>query len=599
MTYSPDGISSVSSSDEAPVNQSDLRAEWIPDVVLVRPRDLGAVPENAPVQDPLGVGFLAAVLRQRGHEVVVLDAHALGVDDEGLLTYLAQLTPHVVGLSLHSFSDYSHCVEISAKLRSLPNPPYCVWGGEHATFHAENILRQHYEVDAVVLGEGEETFCEIVERVLKGRDSSERRHTSPPPPHPMTGVSDQPQRLVTLSERSTAPTLTSADSILGAAVRGRDGNILHGGFRPAIEDLDDLPAAHKDSVEMALRMGKPVSVSVLTGRGCTAKCRFCTANEFMRLGGGAVWRRRSPKAVADEVERLAAKYLDHPLVHPVLQFQDVIFLGTSPASKRWIRDYVEEIRRRNLRVPFYCMARADAIIANRDMLPQLVEIGLWSVEVGIESGVDRILQSYNKHNSANENEHAVELPRSCGVTFDASGFIMFDPIMTVEELRLNARYLSRFGAATWNFFVTRLQLYPGTQVRDEMIRKGLFNRAEDIGCTSDYAFEDPIVGIVADHAYYYNQSIWALDLALRDAKAALANRLRQKECSNGPLSGAVNLVHETYCQHLLVLADLAETGRIETEFEELIIAFLEKVQMLTSLLHDLLKMEGIFRHANN
>jgi hypothetical protein len=34
-----------------------------PDVVLVRPRDLGAVPLGAPVQDPLGVGYLAAYLR--------------------------------------------------------------------------------------------------------------------------------------------------------------------------------------------------------------------------------------------------------------------------------------------------------------------------------------------------------------------------------------------------------------------------------------------------------------------------------------------------------------------------------------------------------
>src|ERR1700736_834211 len=93
------------------------------------------------------------------------------------------------------------------------------------------------------------------------------------------------------------------------------------------------------------------------GRGCYHRCRFCTAHEFMRLGGGNVWRRRSPAAVADELQALSERYQGHPLVHPIFQFQDVIFLGTSKASRRWIEDYLAEIERRGIAVPFYCMTR--------------------------------------------------------------------------------------------------------------------------------------------------------------------------------------------------------------------------------------------------
>ena len=475
-----------------------------PQVALVRPRDLAAVPLGAPVQDPLGVGFLAAVLRQRGYDVVVVDSHALNLDDDGVVACLEQLRPRVVGLSLHSFSDYKHCVAISARLRSLAAAPYCVWGGEHATFHAERILRQHPEVDAVVLGEGEETFCELVGRAL-------RAGPDPCAPTPPTGSRPSPV-LPTVSPAECGSAPVPPGAVVGAVTRGTDGGVLNGGFRHSIEELDALPEPHKDVVELALATGKSVSVSVLTGRGCTHRCRFCTAHDFLRLGGGSVWRRRSPAAVAEEVARLAKCYFGNLLVHPVLQFQDVIFLGTSRAARDWVCAYIDEMERRDLRIPFYCMARADSIIANEAILPRLVRIGLWSVEVGIESGVDRILQSYNKLNSAGDNERAVELLRSNGITFDASGFIMFDPSMTLDELRQNARYLARFGAATWDFFVTRLQLYPGTPLREEMIRNGQFDGEDDIGRTSGYRFEDPVVGLVADHAYYYDLSVRDLDL---------------------------------------------------------------------------------------
>jgi len=408
-----------------------------------------------------------------------------------------------------------------------------------------------------VLGEGEVTLSELVERELKIRSSSFQK-------------------------------ATTGEAVSGAVLRGADGHPVHGGFRESVADLDQLPDPHKDVVELALNSNKPVTVSLLTGRGCTHRCRFCTAHDFLRLGGGAVWRRRSPRAVADELQRLAATYLQNELVHPVVQFQDVIFLGTSPAARRWVHEYVEELETRNLKIPFYCMTRADSIIANEDLLPRLVSVGLWSVEVGIESGVDRILASYNKLNSAADNEVAVKLLRKHGITYDASGYIMFDPSMSLDELRANATYLERFGAATWDFFVTRLQLYPGTALREEMIQKGLFDGADEIGRTSGYEFSDRRVGLVAEKAYYYHPSIRTLDLALRDAKAALAHAVRAgRNIQNHPLARAVELVHKTYCRHLLDLIDLAEAGRIERANAELIAEFLERVQKLTELLREL------------
>jgi hypothetical protein len=232
------------------------------------------------------------------------------------------------------------------------------------------------------------------------------------------------------------------------------------------------------------------------------------------------------------------------------------------------------------------MARADAILANEEHLPGLVEAGLWSIEMGIESGVDRILSLYNKRNSASDNARAVAVMRRLGITFDASGYIMFDPRMTLGELRQNALYLSQFGAATWDFFVTRLQLYPGTVVRDEMIASGRYDGDAEIGRTSGYRFDDERVGAVAAHAYYYNLSIRTLDLLLRDAKALIANAVRAHEVPPQPAIDAVDLVHGTYCRHLLSLVESAERDALDFEAPGLIHKFLQRVATLTELLQD-------------
>ena len=215
-------------------------------------------------------------------------------------------------------------------------------------------------------------------------------------------------------------------------------------------------------------------------------------------------------------------------------------------------------------------------------------MGLWSVEMGIETGVDRILELYNKLNAVSDNVLAVELMRKHGVTFDASGYIMFDPRMTLDEVRANARYLEWYGAATWDFFVTRLQLYPGTAVRAELIAQGRFDDEGKIDKTTGYCFEDKRVASVASYAYYYDLSIRKLDLLLRDAKAHVAQEIRAGATPSELVTSSIRLVHRTYCDHLLYLCDLAERGTLAVEAGPTITKFMARVTTLTKLLADVL-----------
>lgn len=522
------------------------------DVALVRPWSPAAVPADSLVEDSLATGYLAAQLRAHGFTVAVIDAFALALDDAGTALCVAALRPRLVGISLHSFSDYRHFVEISQRLKALAPDAYQVAGGEHASFLAREILNEVPSVDAVVTGEGELTILDLAGAVRDGG----------------RGV-----------------------RIPGCLLRGPGETFIDGGYRHGVEDLDDLPRPHKDTVELGLRMGRSVAVSILSGRGCTHKCTFCTANTYLRLGGGNTWRRRRAERVADEFEWLAKTYIGQPNVHPMIQFQDVIFLGTSRRSVEWTETFVGELERRGLTVPFYFMARADAILRNAHLLDRLARSGLASVEVGIETGVDRILAAYNKRNSKDQTVEAIRLLNQNAICYDASGFIMFDPDVTLEELRENAAFLRTIGHATWDRYVTRLQIFPGTAIKAQFLSAGRLDPAAPLDDVYGYAFADSRVALLSQYARMYDTTVHELNNLVRAARSVLAGD-RRSGAVDAQLDLESGAVQDLFRDHFLDLCNLVDRGASPAEADALISRFLAQAATARMRLGALLARRG-------
>ena len=532
------------------------------DVLLVSPWAQSAAPPDSLVEDGLGVGYLTAVLREAGFSVLVLDAFIFYFDQKDIVHCVIQIDPKILGISLHSFADYRQCISIFDDIARLKPDIYRVIGGEHATFLANDILERHPNVDAIVIGEGEETFKEIASAVLSGK---------------------------------------LVDKIAGAVVRRRsDDTIIDGGARQAIKDLDQIPHPHRDIVETAIRMGRPVAISMLTGRGCTNNCTFCTAHKFLRLGGGEVWRRRKPKAVVQEMEEIIQLYMHFPGVHPMIQFQDVIFLGTSKKARKWTEKFLDELNRRQITISYFFMTRPESIIANHDLLPLLAKSGLTSVEIGIESGVDRLLQAYNKQNSIAVTKLALNLLQSHGICYDASGFIMFDPRITFNELRTNALFLLEIGHARWDRYATRLQVFPGTVIRKQLTSEGLFKGDAKLDDVYSYHFQDPLVAKVAAHVWIYDDSVNTLDSLLRTAKLNLTRQIQLSNDTSTSLQKMVEVVEKLYCDHFLTLVNLAERDELDTQFEQYTQRFLVQVSILVNSIGQLLYSEESSNetHAN-
>ena len=259
-------------------------------VLLVSPPvTLHKLDTSLPVRPTLlGLCYLASAIRDVGHKVLLMDcfrnspslehateiASRYGIGDSKIREHLHQCDPDVVGVSsmyTQCFSDAHHFARLAHE--ECPNATV-VFGGAHATTLPDIVLKDP-NVDIVVMGEGEVTFVELLDRIAHGQDYS---------------------------------------SVEGIAYR-KNGAAVIGLPRPPIEDLDslsfpawdlldrDIEAIKADHGKNRYLMRRPIGF-LQSSRGCPHNCYFCS---FIKIFGRA-WRGRSATNVVDEMEMLIKKY---------------------------------------------------------------------------------------------------------------------------------------------------------------------------------------------------------------------------------------------------------------------------------------------------
>ena len=124
--------------------------------------------------------------------------------------------------------------------------------------------------------------------------------------------------------------------------------------------------------------------------------------------------------------------------HPIT-FVDDQFVGPGKKGKAWAYQLGEEILRRKIGAPFTCSCRVNDI--DRDLFGLLKEAGLTCVFVGVESGTERGLLTFNKRTSVAQNVDALATLDKLGIGYKI-GFMFFDPYTTFEEVKQNLRFLS-------------------------------------------------------------------------------------------------------------------------------------------------------------
>jgi anaerobic magnesium-protoporphyrin IX monomethyl ester cyclase len=246
---------------------------------------------------PMGLYSVAAVLKDEGYDVEVLNWHEIHKTPEKIRETLIRKKPDVIGFSILHGNRWGG-IEIARVAKEVNPDVTVVFGGIGATFLWEHFLKNFPEIDFVVLGEGEYPFLNLL-RALENPD----------------GVAQE--------------------RIRGIAFR--KGRELVGTEAEPIQDLDELPVPAKYFAYQ----------HVSSSRGCAWKCAFCGSPQFW---GGKI-RFRSPGHFVQELEMLF-----HKGVRLFYVSDDAFTI-----DKKRVIEICRRIIERKLSVTWYAISRVNCV----------------------------------------------------------------------------------------------------------------------------------------------------------------------------------------------------------------------------------------------
>ncbi|MBX6365019.1 MAG: B12-binding domain-containing radical SAM protein [Gemmatimonadetes bacterium] len=327
---------------------------------------------------PLATLLAAAVLRERGHRTALFDA-MLAPGVEAFEAALDDAAPRVVGIVEDNFNFLTKMCTLRNREAALAMVRLAKSRGCRVAVNGSDASDQPWlylaaGADAVILGEAEGAFAELVGRWLADADA---------PIDDVAGLVLPPA---------------------GGGVPGR-GRVRHTRPRPFLEDLDALPLPAWDLVDVEayrsawLGAHGRFSWNMVTSRGCPYGCNWCAKPVF-----GRRYAQRSPAGVAEELRRLKDDVApDH------VWFADDIF-GLTPG---WIHAFAAEVTARGARTPFMIQSRVN--LMKPETVAALVEAGAEEVWLGVESGSQKVLDAMEKGTRVEQVRTATRALKSHGV----------------------------------------------------------------------------------------------------------------------------------------------------------------------------------------
>ena len=397
-------------------------------VGLVFVKDSFLRAKEAVCNEHVGLGYLANSLQRAGFDYEVIDAHFWNMSYQEVVNEILKNNFDAIGFSV-LYSNFVETMRVINEVKENINKALIFMGGHHVSFCAKEILDGNKNVDVIIKGEGERTLVELLRCYLDKGDFS---------------------------------------NILGITFRDCDGKIVDMPWRKPLDNIDEYGKINRDVLERGLKAGLTCSLNILAGRGCLFKCSFCTGNKMFDPYGECGWRVEAPKKVVSELAEVIYKYGNYENAYEVVNFCDLNFINESKRGITWINEFITEMKRQQLNIWFYIMTRVDSIIRNKDIVEKLRHCGLVQIEMGLESGAETGLKVFNKQISTNQSIIAVNYLRKRHIDFGMSGFIMYQPYTTVEELRINADFLDEIDYWKVDFLFTKMALYPGTKITEDM-----------------------------------------------------------------------------------------------------------------------------------
>ncbi len=371
-----------------------------------------AVTKSGTVYYPIFLSYAAGLVdRDSNQNVALVDAIAKKWDCQDLIDHLLSEPPDLIFCETSTPSINEDIRTVSTLKDAFPHCKI-VMVGTHATAVPLEVLHAEKRIDAVALGEYDETSLELTNALAEGK---------------------------------------TWDEIPGIVLR-KDDKVITTPQRPLIKDLDSLPFV----TEVYNKFLKPEDyffsaaqypmVMIMTTRGCPFKCSWCLYPQVMH---GEKYRKRSPENVAAEFAYISKEM---PQVREV-GIEDDLFT----ADIKWLRKTCELLIAQNNKLGFWVDTR---ITLSDEMMQLMKKAGCRLLIAGFESANQHVLDAIQKGTKADDAYQFVKNARKNGLLVHGC-FVFGQPGENQQAMQDTLNYAKILNPDTAQFFP--MICYPGTR----------------------------------------------------------------------------------------------------------------------------------------
>jgi len=403
---------------------------------------------------PIGLSYLAATLKQAGHEVKyinldyeedlkIVNTFSRNANINNFINFMSEVnnefnniwllfrqfvlkySPNIIGISCITLKMKS-VLMMARIIKEIDSEILIILGGHHATVYAEEILKKDNNIDIIALGEFDFGIVEVVNAIAKGNGSLYEKLRNVP----------------------------------GLCIRNHENRIIKTENNKYIENLDEIPFPESAYyIEKSCVKNLPLT-SMMASRGCPYKCGYCATTNIW----GRKVRRRSPENVIKEIKYKIKTYNVH-----FINFYDDCFT----TDKSWIIELCERITKDKIAINWACISSVnlvDEVIFNK-----IVQAGCIKINLGVETGSDRISKLIRRTVKKETIRQVFGYAKKYRVS-TAAYFMIGFPTETLEEIRETQRFIYEL-SPNW-VYVNVLIPLPGTEIFRICVDEDLIDEKE-------------------------------------------------------------------------------------------------------------------------
>lgn len=396
--------------------------------------------DSEPVDIPRALGNLASIAMQENHQVALLDLNISRPSWHDAAKQIAVEKWDMIAIGGLS-SMYNDLKKVLAISRRICPKALIVCGGGFITYMADKIMKFNQEIDIACIGEGEDTFKEILKAAENGNWAD----------------------------------------VKGICYREKN-EILFTEPRPLIKNLDEIPFTAYDLMELeeyfkhshAMWFNEAWKserrINFVTERGCPRQCTFCTHNGMNRWDQLAIYGKDNVKILDDEygfqsvMRFFSPQYVVNEALF-LLEKYNVDYIAmvdeNLTANPKRVHELCDLWIKEGLSEKIKMGTSGDAPSVTKDIVEHMKQAGFTWFSIGGESGSDKVLkEDIGKGVTVAHNQRAVDILQEAGIQ-PIMTFMVGNPNEDINDVLETVEFFKKNNIYCDPFICTP---YPGTKI---------------------------------------------------------------------------------------------------------------------------------------